>query len=297
MFKTTLSLSTVAAGLLSFAQTPSPQSAPAPPATAEHNFVYATGGVAMPGAGGGAIGFIAHEFSFNSGKPVAGAPYSAEQVTEHVQILADENRIVNTTTTKMYRDSQGRTRTETTLPSFAGGPTPPVLVTISDPVAGVTYMLNSDNKTAQKLTMKPFDSAKQKALPPLPPLPGGPGIGPVVITAQTGLPKAAAKTEDLGTHDVNGILAAGTRVTETIPAGAIGNELPIETVSERWFSPDLQIMVKSVHTDPRMGQTTETLNNVNRSEPDASLFRVPADYTVVEPKVPDTKTVIFKQPQ
>jgi hypothetical protein len=294
MFRTTLAIVALAGGQLLSAQTPSPQ----PPPAAEHNFVYATGGLAMPGAGGGAIGFIAHEFSFNSGKPVTGAPYSAEQVTEHVQTLPDGNRIVNTTTTKIYRDSQGRTRTETTLPSFAGGPTPPVLVTIGDPVAGVTYMLNSDNKTAQKLTIKqPLDMAKQKALPPPPPLPAGPGMSPIVINTQIGFPKGDVKTEDLGTHDVNGILATGTRITETIPAGAIGNELPIQTVSERWFSPDLQVLVKSVHTDPRMGQTTETLNNLNRSEPDASLFRVPADYTVVESKGPDTKIVISKQPQ
>jgi hypothetical protein len=251
--------------------------------------VYATGGLAMPGAGSGAISFIAHEFGFNSGKTITGAPYSAEQVTEHVQTLADGNRIVNTTTTKVYRDSQGRTRTETTLPAFAGGPTPPVMVTIADPVAGVTYILNSTGKTAQKLVFKPFNGPQVKAtapLPPLPPLPPVSGMGPVVITMPAGLPKADIKTEDLGKQEINGVMASGTRTTETIPAGAVGNEQPIQTTSERWFSPDLQMVVKAVHTDPRMGQTTETLTNLNRSEPDASLFQVPPDYTVVDIKSP-----------
>ena len=290
MFKTTLAVFTLAAAQSLPAQSPSAQPSPGAAPGPHENVVYATGGLAMPGAGGGAISFIAREFGLNSGKTVTGAPYSAEQVTEHVQTLADGNRIVNTTTAKVYRDSQGRTRTETTLPAFAGGPTPPVMVTIADPVAGVTYILNSGSKTAQKLAVKPMNIPQVKSTMPLPPLPPLPppalGAGPVVITMAAGLPKPDVKTEELGTQEIDGVMASGTRTTEIIPAGAVGNEQPIQTVSERWFSPDLQMVVKAVHTDPRIGQTTETLTNLNRSEPEATLFQVPADYTVMEPKSP-----------
>jgi hypothetical protein len=288
MFKTTLAILAFLTAQCLPAQTSSPQPNPVP--VPQQNVVYATGGLAMPGAGGGAISFIAREFGFNSGKTVTGAPYSAEQLTEHVQTLADGNRILNNTATKVYRDSQGRTRTETTLPAFAGGPTPPVMVTIADPVAGATYILNSATKTAQKVVLKPMNVPQVKSTAPLPPLPplSTPGFaaGPVVITTTAGLPKPDVKTEALGTQEINGVMASGTRTTEIIPAGAVGNEQPIQTVSERWFSPELQIVVKAVHTDPRMGQTTETLTNLNRSEPDPSLFQVPADYTVMEPKAP-----------
>jgi hypothetical protein len=51
-------------------------------------------------------------------------------------------------------------------------------------------------------------------------------------------------------------------------------------VFERWYSPDLQVVVKSTRTDPRFGTTTYTLNNVQRTEPAATLFTVPSDYTV-----------------
>ena len=79
---------------------------------------------------------------------------------------------------------------------------------------------------------------------------------------------------------MNGLQAEGIRVTRTIPAGAIGNDKPIEVVTERWYSPDLQIAVMTVHTDPMMGTMTTKLVNVTRGDPDASLFQVPSDYKV-----------------
>jgi hypothetical protein len=42
----------------------------------------------------------------------------------------------------------------------------------------------------------------------------------------------------------------------------------------------LQLVVKSVRNDPRLGQVTYTLTNIQRVEPAASLFTVPSDYTV-----------------
>jgi hypothetical protein len=77
--------------------------------------------------------------------------------------------------------------------------------------------------------------------------------------------------------------AVGQRVTITIQAGKIGNERPIVTVNERWYSPELQTVVFSKNSDPRMGETTYKLINIDRSEPNSTLFQVPADYTVEEP--------------
>ena len=79
---------------------------------------------------------------------------------------------------------------------------------------------------------------------------------------------------------INGVSAQGTRHTRTIPAGQIGNEKAITIVSEKWYSPDLQMTVMSKHSDPRFGQTTYNLTNIQQKEPDASLFAVPAGYTI-----------------
>jgi len=63
------------------------------------------------------------------------------------------------------------------------------------------------------------------------------------------------------------VIANGSRSTTTIPAGQIGNEQPIQIVSEQWVSPDLQVLVLTKHTDPRSGETTYRLNNITRVEP------------------------------
>jgi hypothetical protein len=93
-------------------------------------------------------------------------------------------------------------------------------------------------------------------------------------------------TEALAMQTINGVQAAGTRVTRTIPAGQIGNAQPIQVVRETWQAPDLKVPVMTKTTDPRFGTTTTQLINITRSEPDPSLFQTPADYTVTKGRGP-----------
>jgi len=104
----------------------------------------------------------------------------------------------------------------------------------------------------------------------------------MVRSARNGEPDPRVKTEDLGERMIEGVKAKGSRTTRTIPAGEIGNERPIEVVSERWYSDELKAVVMTKRSDPRTGETTYKLLNVNRSEPQRSLFEVPADYTVID---------------
>ncbi len=90
------------------------------------------------------------------------------------------------------------------------------------------------------------------------------------------------KKESLGKKVVEGVECEGTRTTVTIAAGSIGNDRPIDIVSESWYSPELQVVVSSRHSDPRFGETSYRLANISRAEPDKSLFVPPADYKVEE---------------
>jgi TonB family protein len=87
-------------------------------------------------------------------------------------------------------------------------------------------------------------------------------------------------TESLGKQIIEGVEAEGTRTTITLPAGMMGNERPINIVSERWYSPELQTVLMTRHSDPRFGETSYRLTNINRSEPTSTLFEVPSDYTL-----------------
>jgi len=211
------------------------------------------------------------------GKVVTGAPYSAVAVTETKQTLADGNVIDRKIQSNVYRDGQGRTRRETT---FAGvGPLPASgqprsMVMIHDPVASTAYILHADQKVAEQL---PGRRKGKKS--------GNNLQGKFESHFQKEIANGTLKQEDLGVQSINGISAQGTRYTRTIPAGQIGNANPITVVNERWYSTDLQIAVKIVRNDPRMGQTTYSLTNIQRTEPAASLFTVPSDYTVKQGKM------------
>ena len=210
------------------------------------------------------------------GKVVTGAPYSAVAVTETKQTLPDGNVIDRTVQSNVYRDSQGRTRRETTFagvgPLSASGK-PRSMVMIHDPVASTAFVLHADKKIAEQLAIPPRGRKNGDKLE-----------GRFEAHVQQEIANGSLKKEDLGVQTINGIRAQGTRYTRTIPAGKIGNASPIAIVNERWYSSELQMVVKSVRNDPRLGQTTYTLTNIQRAEPAASLFTVPSDYTVKQGK-------------
>jgi hypothetical protein len=106
--------------------------------------------------------------------------------------------------------------------------------------------------------------------------PGGPNV---LYYAHDG---QEPKVEKLASQTIEGVTAEGQKITHTIPAGAIGNEQPIDIVDERWYSPELQTIVMTRHSDPRSGETVFRLTNINRSEPARTLFEVPSDYTIRE---------------
>ncbi len=260
--------------------------------------------------------FVASDFVFD-GQPVKGAAYSAQAINESTQTLSDGNRIVNKTTSSIYRDSEGRTRREQTLRAFgpfAAGADAPQTISIIDPVAGVSYVLDPRTHIARKMFAFRFEfkTASPNNPPgtessgavivqerrPMPP-PGVPKDGPPADVFTLRAPEGAgvpgefvfkregnrndrSVTEKLGTQVIEGVAAEGSRTTTTIPAGEIGNERAIDIVSERWYSPELKTVVMSRHSDPRFGETTYRLTNISRDEPQHTLFEVPADYTLKE---------------
>lgn len=218
--------------------------------------------------------------------PVTGAPYSAVEVVTEQQALAGGNTIQRQTQTTINRDSQGRVRMETVMvpPNGASGQTPVKRITIHDPVAGFVHELDPQNKTVNSMQVRPGPGNRPGGMRPANPNVAVPraanGPGPRNPNGASGAVDPNVQTDDLGTQSINGVLATGTRTTRTIPAGAIGNAQPIQTVHERWVSTDLKVPVLVKTTDPRFGTRVTQLTNVTRAEPDASLFQVPSDFTV-----------------
>lgn len=234
-----------------------------------------------PGPFGGAR-FLGAEAGM-PGHVVKNAPYSADVVTETTQTLPDGNHIHQTTSVKMYRDSEGRTRSEQSLKTLNGlapNANLPAVVFINDPVAGANYALNPTARTANKSNWaRPAVAGGQNRRSASPDA-AGPGPGPG--RTRRGGANANVKTETLGSQTVEGVQADGTRTTMTIPAGQIGNEQPIQIVTETWYSQELKTVVLSKRSDPRMGDMVTRMSNVSRAEPPSTLFQVPVDYKVSE---------------
>ncbi|HKE22879.1 MAG TPA: hypothetical protein VKB88_10850 [Bryobacteraceae bacterium] len=223
-------------------------------------------------------------------QPVLGAPYSATEVNESTQTLADGTTIHHENKAQVYRDGAGRTRRE------AGN-----TIVIMDPVAKMRYNINLEHKTAMAMPMGFVKTAGGR---------GGVGIGIgagdqiVTYRSDTGAAisgvfvnkgeavrkeMARANSEDLGPQTIEGVVANGTRTTRTIDTGEIGNDRPINITSERWYSQQLQTMMMTRQNDPRSGENTFKLTNVKLGEPDPGLFQVPAGYQVSEPRTEPRK--------
>lgn len=222
---------------------------------------------------------------------VTGAPYSAEVVSESVQVLGDGNRIIRRTTGRVYRDSQGRIRREEDRePGHVGS------ISITDPVAKVAYSLDPESKAAwrtegsparelvRKIAVARTDPAEVELRKKLEAemIARASGAPPKVPSLRAPSPAWEEKSEKLPSRNIEGVMAQGTRTTRTIPAGAIGNEQPILNVTEEWRSTELQVLVMTRTSDPRSGESTYRLVNIVRAEPGQSWFELPADYTVQE---------------
>jgi hypothetical protein len=220
------------------------------------------------------------------GKPVLNAPYTAEAVTEVIQTLADGNRIEQRTSGIVARDSHGRTRREQNgialgaLVAQADSP----IVTITDPTTGTQLNLNRDTKVARR-------SQSIGSVSPASPN----GVGGRLATGDAGFATGEAtpevRTRKLGTKELEGLRVEGTETTVTIPAGAMGNRLPIRLVSERWYSPELKVVVMTRRIDPRFGETRFRLTNIVRGEPPASLFEVPSGFRIEDRQRPPAQPI------
>ena len=223
---------------------------------------------------------IEHPFGEST---VKGAAFSAQVVLENNQTLQNGVHVSQKLAGALYRDSEGRTRQE--LPRTGG----PELVMINDSAAGVLYHLNMLRHTAVKVNVdsqhinreleerhrqrenqEREHMEKERA---------------IAIKGSGRELEPQRKVESLGVQTFEGIQAEVTRFTITIPAGMEGNDQPFDIVSERWYSPELQILLMGKRSDPRTGEMIYRLTNITRGEPARSLFEAPSDFSIKEERV------------
>jgi hypothetical protein len=227
---------------------------------------------------------------------ITGEPYSAEEKSEHSQVLADGTHInQDSKSIRMFRDSQGRTRTERSM--FLGLARPATegaqLIDIRDPVAGYWYTLDVPRKIAHRRKLPHSKLGQTLGAPRGLDSSSTPEVGTGSSTdtrslhrtrPATGESRPQIVSESLGTEMIEGVLSQGTRTTMTIPVGWEGNDRPMARTCERWLSAELKLMMRSACSDPRIGDTATRVTNLDRTEPDPALFQVPPGYKIVNDK-------------
>lgn len=193
---------------------------------------------------------------------VKGLPYSGEGITTVKLTMFDGTKMERTVTAKLYRDSAGRMRREQAVVGLeALDPNNDfrAIVHIVDPVADVFYTLNPATREAHRLPLSMLRGGREPLKVPF---------------------EYAKKDVDLGVKDIDGLPARGTRTITTIPTNQVGNDRPIEIIDEKWESVDLKVLMRSLHRDSRSGDVEYALTKISRAEPPASMFTVPAGYTI-----------------
>ena len=230
---------------------------------------------------------------------VKDVPVSGTVIVQHEQTSGDGT--IRTVSGKVYRDSEGRTRHDEmgeTKGAEASVVEDPLKTTINDPAAGVSFVIDPKTNIARRKRFVAQSEAGSDEVRNAPvvsapvkqgrlnsqvlPVPNTMEMGQGLKSANTTTSSTNAKRESLGRREIEGMLAEGTRIIMTVPAGSMKNEKQIEIGCERWYSPSLKTLILVECSDSRYGKTTYRLTQIKTDEPSASLFKVPADYKVYE---------------
>ncbi len=215
-----------------------------------------------------------------TGPPVVkDAPYFADIITTFERTLPSGEIGKREMRSKIYRDTQGRTRRDTEQVS----PTTDrkiVAILIMDPVANTVTSLNPQTMTAHIRDGSDISAPPKQPIRSKPESPAAPTVASSVAEKPA---VATSEAEELGTQVIDGLTVKGTKITTHLPPAAGGNEQPRTLVTSTWVSEELQITVLTESSEaPENHRTTTRLTNIVRTEPEAALFEIPSGYAVVD---------------
>ena len=135
---------------------------------------------------------------------------------------------------------------------------------ISDPQQRLVYVCIEQSRTCEIRTFLPLQSA-------------GPATGPEELNS-----KAASEMQPMGKQTIAGIETEGWQGSEVVPARTIGNDSPLLTKREYWYSTQLGFNLRSTRQDPRFGVEKFEITEITLGEPDQKLFEPTRGFAVVD---------------
>jgi hypothetical protein len=210
--------------------------------------------------------------------PIPNAPFSGAVRVERTEIQPNGNTLQLWSERKIARDNQGRIYAEFRpfVPSTTKTVPDATVIHLYDPQNRMTEYLYPEQKTYRMMVVNrppPTDTPDDFASP----------------AAAAALPSEFTRREDLGYRTIAGLQVHGVRVTQTLTAAESGTGREMMVTNEYWYSEALRLNLATKHNDPRSGSVTMTMTQIDRGEPGAALFGVPADYTMAGSAKPSEK--------
>jgi hypothetical protein len=200
--------------------------------------------------------------------PVPNAPFSAVAEGQRSGIRPDGSVFNVKTIRVMARDGIGRIHNESRVFIPADSTETPEVehIHLYDPRTRISTELDTRNHTFHTQTLNHPPST----------------VPPTVrygSPSGTGMPQNDfSKEEDLGSQEIEGVMARGVRETQIIPAENSETGKQITITDEYWYSDELRINVLMKHSDPRKGTSTLAVTHITRGEPDPALLEIPEGY-------------------
>jgi len=194
--------------------------------------------------------------------PVPNAPFTAKVVVSWEQPLVGGGTVSRKYYTQVARDSHGRVRRETRDFISGNSSTEPPLrtFTILDPVAATRTTCTQSTMTCTTTEFHPRISL---------------AADPEDVSAGN---ERNLHRVSLGEQTIDSLPVKGTRETMSTVAGSNGSDRVVVSHRDLWYSPDLQMDLSVIRSNPQMGQITLNVTDLVRGEPESSWFSVPSGY-------------------
>jgi len=196
--------------------------------------------------------------------PIQGIPLTGKSSVQWTRTLEDGSTVTVQEQANLARDSQGRMYRErrSFVPVNSDRESPLTELQFFDPDAKTQTICSAAKRECTVSDYFPRRS---------------------FVAARAGSYANGARTlerEDLGANTIDGLDVTGTRETTTINAGVVGNDKPLVSTREFWYSAQLKTNLMVTRTDPRDGKQVVRLIEFSQSEPDPHTFDIPEGYTV-----------------
>jgi hypothetical protein len=250
-------------GLGSFALAQTTQE-PMPPQV-QHGEVQPTARHPQPAADGG----VREVLESLVIPPIPHAPFFALLETESVKYAADGGTMTFVNARHIGRNGDGRLYEERWMLVPKGSKVKSYMnwIQLADPKARTLYNCSPQKHVCDLLPYDPKDDLS-------------------AVDIRKGITRELSNGdgheiwEELGTRNILGVETSGYRDTTVTNAGVLGNDQPLNSVSEYWHSRQLGINLLSVRSSPYFGKQTFTITELSVGEPDAQKFQLPEGYTV-----------------